>query len=65
MSGLARVEVIFSEEGRTIEAEVVSSPPFLWEAALDAAKQWTFKPTELSGAPVKVKGILSFNFTLQ
>ncbi len=27
--------------------------------------QWEFKPTELAGVPVKVQGILTFNFTLQ
>jgi len=65
VSGRVDVEALISEEGLVIEAEVVSSPPLLWEAALKAAKQWVFKPTELSGAPVKVKGVLGFNFTLQ
>ncbi len=65
VSGRVEVQVIFSEEGRVIEAEVISSPPLLWEGALNAAKQWVFKPTELSGVPVKVKGVLVFNFTLQ
>lgn len=65
VSGRVDVQVVISEEGRVIEAEVVSSPPLLWEAALKAAKQWVFKPTELSGVPVKVKGVLGFNFTLQ
>jgi TonB family protein len=65
VSGRVDVQVIISEEGRVIEAEVVSSPPLLWEGALNAAKQWVFKPTEISGVPVKVKGVLSFNFTLQ
>jgi protein TonB len=65
VSGRVDVQVIISEEGRVIEAEVVSSPPLLWEGALNAAKQWIFKPTELGGVPVKVKGVLAFNFTLQ
>ncbi len=65
VSGRVDVQVLISEEGKVIEAEVVSSPPLLWEGALKAAKQWVFKPTELSGVPVKVKGVLGFNFTLQ
>jgi hypothetical protein len=31
---------------------------------LKAAKQWLFKPTELTGVPVKVQGVLTFNFVL-
>jgi periplasmic protein TonB len=65
LCGRVDVQALISEEGLVIEAGVVSSPPLLWEAALNAAKQWVFMPTELSGAPVKVKGALGFNFTLQ
>src|SRR5262249_17682049 len=36
--------------------------PLLRDAALEAAKQWRFKPTELSGAPVKAHGVITFNF---
>jgi len=64
-SGAVQVQVTISEEGRVIEASVVSGHPLLREAALQAARQWRFKPTELSGVPVKVQGVLTFNFTLQ
>jgi periplasmic protein TonB len=64
-SGAVQIQVTISEEGRVIEASVISGHPLLRDAALQAAKQWTFKPTQLSGVPVKVQGILTFNFTLQ
>ncbi len=64
-AGAVQVQVTISEEGRVIEASVVSGHPLLREAALQAARQWRFKPTELSGVPVKVQGVLTFNFTLQ
>jgi protein TonB len=48
-----------------IEAAVIGGHPLLRDAALQAARQWLFKPTELSGVPVKVQGVLTFNFTLQ
>jgi periplasmic protein TonB len=63
--GAVQVQVTISEDGRVIAAEAVSGHPLLKEAALQAARQWVFKPTELSGVPVKVQGILTFNFTLQ
>jgi protein TonB len=64
-SGAVQVQVTISEEGRVIDAQVISGHPLLRDAALQAARQWMFKPTELSGVPVKVQGILTFNFTLQ
>jgi periplasmic protein TonB len=64
-SGAVQVQVTISEEGRVLEAAVLSGHPLLRDSALQAAKRWTFQPTELSGVPVKVQGILTFNFTLQ
>ncbi len=64
-SGAVQIQVTISEEGRVIEASPISGHPLLRDAALQAARQWVFKPTELSGVPVKVQGVLTFNFTLQ
>jgi periplasmic protein TonB len=64
-AGAVQVQVTISEEGRVLEAAVLSGHPLLRDSALQAAKRWTFQPTELSGVPVKVQGILTFNFTLQ
>ena len=63
-SGAVQVQVTISEDGRVIEAEIVSGHPLLREASLVAARQWVFKPFELSGVAVKVRGVLIFNFTL-
>jgi len=64
-SGAVMVQVLISEEGRVIEAVVITGHPLLREASLQAAKQWVFRPTKLTGVPVKVQGVLTFNFTLQ
>ncbi|MBS1787798.1 MAG: energy transducer TonB [Acidobacteria bacterium] len=65
IQGLVQIQVIISEEGKVIEANVISGPEELREAALNAARQWEFKRIELSGVPVKVQGVLNFNFTLR
>jgi len=65
VSGEVQVQVTISEEGRVIEAIVISGPELLREAAVQAAKEWVFKPTKLDGVPVKVQGILTFNFELK
>ncbi|MFN7931632.1 MAG: energy transducer TonB, partial [Blastocatellia bacterium] len=64
-TGAVQVAITVAEEGHVISAEAVSGHPLLREAAVAAAKQWRFHPTELSGVPVKIQGILTFNFTLQ
>jgi len=63
--GPVQVQVLISETGEVLEATVISGHPLLREATLEAARQWQFKPTELSSKPVKVQGVLTFNFTIQ
>ena len=63
--GEVRIHVTISENGKVIEAEVIEGHPLLRDAALQAARQWEFTPTEFSGKPVKVVGILTFNFLLK
>jgi len=64
-SGPVQVQVTISEEGAVIGAVVLNGHPTLRNAALEAARQWAFSPTKLSNVPVKVQGILTFNFTLE
>jgi TonB family protein len=64
-SGSVQVEVTLNEAGRVVEAQVVSGHPLLREAALAAARQWEFKPIQVSGNPVKAQGLLTFNFALE
>jgi TonB family protein len=63
-AGKVEVEVIVDENGKVISAQAVSGPGPLREAAIDAAKRARFSPTKLSGAPVKVVGLINYNFTL-
>jgi len=62
--GAVQVQITISETGEVIEANAINGHPLLRDAALQAARQWLFQPTELGGAPVKVQGILTFNFVL-
>jgi TonB family protein len=65
IGGLVQVQVLISEDGRVMEAFIVNGPPLLRSAAIEAARQWIFAPTTLSKVPVKVQGVLSFNFMLE
>jgi TonB family protein len=64
VQGAVQVQVLISETGDVIQATAISGHPLLRGAALEAARQWQFKPTEVSAKVVKVQGILTFNFTL-
>lgn len=64
VSGPVVVEVTVDEQGSVIAARTISGHPLLKDAAVGAARQWTFKPTLLEGQPVKVIGTITFNFNL-
>jgi TonB family protein len=61
-TGTVEVEVTISEKGLVIEATAISGHFALRSAAVEAARKWVFKPAIFSGAPVKIKGVLTFTF---
>jgi TonB family protein len=61
-SGTVTVWVLVDESGRVISSHAVGGHPLLQNAAEQAAREARFTPTLLSGQPVKVKGIITFNF---
>src|SRR5262249_58851105 len=63
--GTVQVQVVSGNDGHVTDATAISGHPLLRDAAVEAARQWVFKPTELSGSAVKVQGTLTFNFTLR
>jgi TonB family protein len=64
-SGAVTVQVTIDEGGNVIFAKAVAGHPLLQAAAVSAARQAKFPPTRLSGQPVKVNGVLIYNFTAQ
>jgi protein TonB len=62
--GSVSVQVLIDETGRVISAKAVSGNPFLTVEAQKAAMQARFKPTLLSNQPIKVSGIITYNFVL-
>ena len=64
-SGQVTVQITVDEGGRVISASAVSGHPLLRQAAESAARQARFSPTLLSGQPVKVTGVITYNFVLQ
>jgi TonB family protein len=61
-SGSVKVQITVDEEGSVISAQAVSGHPLLQAAAVAAARNAKFSPTKVSGQPVKVQGVLIYNF---
>ena len=64
-SGTVTVQILVDESGRVVSASAVNGHPLLQQAAVAAARQARFSPTLLSGQPVKVSGVITYNFVLQ
>jgi protein TonB len=64
-AGTVTVQVTIDENGNVISARAVSGHPLLQAVAVAAARQARFSPTKLSGQPVKVTGVIQYNFVAQ
>jgi len=62
--GRVSVQVLIDEEGRVISAKALDGHPLLAPAAQKAAMQAKFRPTLLSQVPVKVSGVITYDFKL-
>ena len=65
VQGEVRVLLVVDEEGKVIAAQALSGHPLLQSAAVKAARQVIFRPALLNDRPVKISGVLSYNFNLQ
>ena len=61
-SGAVQVQVLIDETGKVVSASAAGGHPLLQAAAVSAARGARFSPTLLSGQPVKVSGIITYNF---
>lgn len=64
-AGTVVVQVTINEAGQVISAHAVSGHPLLQGVAVAAARGARFSPTKLSGQPVKVTGVITYNFVAQ
>jgi protein TonB len=65
VSGKVELEGVIGIDGRIHELRAVSGSPLLIRAALDAVRQWVYKPLTLNGEPVEVVQSIVVNFNLK
>ena len=63
IEGKVDVQVLIDETGRVISAKALSGNAMLKPAAEQAARNARFSPTTLSNVPVKVTGVIVYNFS--
>jgi protein TonB len=61
---VVRLNAIIGKDGTIQDLKAASGHPLLVPAALEAVKQWLYKPTLLNGEPVEVVTVIDVNFTL-
>ena len=64
ISGTVRLHAIIGKDGTVHELEVMNGHPLLVQAALEAVRQWRYKPTLLNGEPVEVDTTIDVIFSL-
>lgn len=62
--GTVHLVGVIAKDGTIRDLQVIDGHPLLVRAAIDAVKQWIYKPTLLSGEPVEVIAPIEVRFTL-
>jgi TonB family protein len=64
IQGIVVLEIEISAAGTVDNARVITGHPLLIQAAIDAVKQWRYKPTLLNGQPSPMTTTVTMNFAL-
>jgi len=64
IQGTVILHAIISKQGNVENLTVISGHPMLVQTALDAVKQWKYRPYILNGEPVEVETTVTVNFNL-
>jgi protein TonB len=65
VTGVVLLRAVISKEGEIKELQVVSGHPLLVPAAIDAVKQWRYRPYLLNGEPVEVETNITVTFQME
>jgi protein TonB len=64
IQGTVVIDAVLDEHGNVVEMKVVSGPPLLIQAAMDAVGRWKYEPTYLNDEPVPVQLNVTVTFRL-
>jgi protein TonB len=61
-AGVVQIEATIRKDGTVTNLKVLSGDPMLAHAAVDAVRQWRYKPYYLDGEPVEIQTQIMVNF---
>jgi TonB family protein len=64
IQGTVVLKAIINTKGDVVELSVIPGDPELTQSAIEAVKQWKYKPFLLDGQPAEVETTVQINFTL-
>lgn len=64
VQGAVVLHAVISKEGNVEQLTVLSGPPMLTPSALDAVRQWKYRPYLLNGQPTEVETTITVNYSL-
>jgi protein TonB len=64
VQGVVILECVIGPDGRVTDVHVLRGQPLLERAAIDAVRQWLYRPTRLNGQPVAVVMTVTVTFTM-
>jgi periplasmic protein TonB len=64
IQGPVVLEAVISKAGAIENLRVISGPPLLVKAAIEAVSEWRYRPYILNDEPVEVETRITVNFTL-
>lgn len=62
--GVVVLHAIIGKDGEVAELQLISGHPLLVRAAMEAVRQWRYRPTLLNGEPVEVDTTITVTFRL-
>jgi bla regulator protein blaR1 len=65
IQGKVELDAVIGKTGNVEELKVVSGPKELQQSALDAVRQWTYRPFLLNGTPVDVRTTIHVVYSLK
>ncbi|MET0648663.1 MAG: energy transducer TonB [Pyrinomonadaceae bacterium] len=63
-SGTVTVQILIDEKGNVASAQALSGHTLLHAPSVEAARKAKFEPTTMCGRPVKVSGVITYNYVL-